>query len=96
MGEPLSILPAADPPAEKDTAASPGIRLHKFVKADSWRGALTPDLAGDNLPVYGSPWIYAKEIVVTVGDRRIGATSGEILKGIADRGYFLLPVSDDA
>jgi hypothetical protein len=96
MGETMSIIPAEDPPATADKAASPSIVLHKFVKSDSWRGALTPDPKGENLPRHGSPWIYAKDLVVAVGDRRIGATSGEIMKGIAERGYFLLPISDDA
>jgi hypothetical protein len=74
---------------------APGLLLHKFVKADSWRGALTTDASGDNLPLHGSVWIYAKEVVVSPADRRVGATSLQITRGISERGYFLFPISDD-
>ena len=75
---------------------APGLLLHKFVKADSWRGALTTDVTGENLPQNGSAWIYANEIVVSPSDRRIGATSLQITSGVSARGYFLFPISDDA
>jgi hypothetical protein len=65
------------------------------VKADTWRGALTPDATGANLPRQGSAWIYAKEVVVSPSDRRVGPTSLQITNGISERGYFLFPISDD-
>ena len=77
-------------------AVAPGLLLHKFVKADSWRGALTTDASGENLPRHGSEWIYEKELVVSPADRRVGATSLQITRGISKRGYFLFPISDDA
>ena len=77
-------------------ASSEPVLLHKFVKADSWRGALSTDAAGANLPLHGSPWIYSKEVLVSPSDRRTGASSAEILRVVAERGYFLLPISDDA
>jgi hypothetical protein len=93
----MTIVGAADPlPAREAPAVAPGILLHKFVKADSWRGALTPDATGENLPRQGSAWIYAKEVVVSPTDRRIGATSLQITNAISARGFFLFPISDDA
>ncbi|MDB5669078.1 MAG: hypothetical protein JWO25_37 [Alphaproteobacteria bacterium] len=97
MPEKMSVVASEDPSSEATgKAEEAGMLLHKFVKATSWRGALTTDASGENLPTYGPPWIYEKEIRVRPGDRRVGASSGEILKGIAERGYFLLAVSDDA
>jgi hypothetical protein len=96
MGEKMTIVAAADPLAREGPAAAPGLLLHKFVKADSWRGALTADCSGENLPLHGSPWIYAKEVVVSPADRRVGATSLQIARSISERGYFLFPISDDA
>ena len=93
----MTIVGAADsPPALEAPAVAAGVRLHKFVKADSWRGALTTDASGKNLPQNGSPWIYAKETLVSPSDRRVGATSLQITNGVAERGYFLFPISDDA
>jgi hypothetical protein len=82
-------------PAEAPATQEPML-LHKFVKADSWRGALSSDATGANLPLHGSPWIYSKEVLVSPSDRRTGASSAEILRVVAQRGYFLLPISDDA
>jgi len=82
--------------APETPALPPSLLLHKFVKADSWRGALTPDATGGNLPQHGSAWIYAKEVVVSPADRRVGATSLQIANGVSERGYFLFPISDDA
>jgi hypothetical protein len=82
--------------APEAPAAAGGLLLHKFVKADSWRGALTPDASGGNLPTYGSAWIYAKEVLVSPSDRRVGATSLQIMNGVSERGYFVFPISDDA
>jgi hypothetical protein len=65
------------------------------VKAESWRGALTPDVTGANLPLHGSAWIYAKEVIVSPSDRRTGATALQITNGVAERGYFLFPIADD-
>ncbi|HEY0414129.1 MAG TPA: hypothetical protein VGD66_13410 [Allosphingosinicella sp.] len=97
MNDKMTIVGAADgPPGSEAPAVPAGILLHKFVKADSWRGALTPDATGANLPRRGSAWIYAKEIVVSPADRRVGATSREITNGVVERGYFLFPISDDA
>ena len=96
MGEKMAIVGAADPaPDRKGPAIAEGVILHKFVKADSWRGALTADASGKNLPSHGSAWIYAKEVVVTPSDRRVGPTSLQITNGVAERGYFLFPISDD-
>jgi hypothetical protein len=97
MSERMTIVGAAAvawAPEAPDAVA--GVLLHKFVKADSWRGALTPDPSGANLPTHGSAWIYAKEVLVSPSDRRVGATSLQITNGVSERGYFLFPISDDA
>jgi hypothetical protein len=97
MGEKMTIVGAADAPSDGAApAVAPGLLLYKFVKADSWRGALTTDASGQNLPLHGSAWIYAKEVVVAAADRRVGATSLQITRGVSERGYFLFPISDDA
>lgn len=96
MSEKLTLVGEADPaPARETPAVVPGLLLHKFVKAESWRGALTPDATGENLPLHGSAWIYAKEVVVALSDRRVGATALQIMNGVAERGYFLFPIGDD-
>ena len=96
MSKKVAIVAAADPPPEREAPAiSAGLLLHKFVKADSWRGALTPDASGENLPRHGSEWIYAKEVLVSPSDRRVGATSQQITNGVSELGYFLFPISDD-
>ena len=97
MTEKMTIVgaAAADQAPETPVAAA-GILLHKFVKSDSWRGALSLDASGENLPSHGSAWIYAKEVLVSPSDRRIGATSLQITNGVSERGYFLFPISDDA
>jgi hypothetical protein len=77
-------------------AAAPDLLLHKFVKSDSWRGALTADSTGENLPSFGSAWIYEKQVLVSPSDRRVGASSLQIANGVSERGYFLFPISDDA
>ena len=46
---------AAPPPGGVAAVAGTGLLLHKFVKNDSWRGALTADSTGENLPRIGSP-----------------------------------------
>jgi hypothetical protein len=93
----MTIVGAADPlPDREAPTVAPGVLLHKFVKADSWRGALTLDSSGANLPTHGSAWIYAKEVLVSPSDRRVGATSLQITNGVSERGYFLFPISDDA
>lgn len=97
MTELMTVVTGSEPPADGAApAAAPGLLLHKFVKADSWRGALTSDATGDNLPRSGSAWIYAREVLVSPGDRRVGATSLQIASGVSERGYFLFPISDDA
>jgi hypothetical protein len=96
MAERMTIVGAAlAPPEGAAPAVAPGLLLHKFVKADSWRGALTTDASGKNLPRHGSAWIYAKEVVVSASDCRVGATSVQIAQGVSERGYFLFPISDD-
>jgi hypothetical protein len=96
MSEKMTIVGGADcPPPGEAPAVAPGLLLHKFVKAESWRGALTPDVTGENLPLHGSAWIYAKEVFVSPSDRRVGATALQIMNGVAERGYFLFPISDD-
>jgi hypothetical protein len=93
----MTIVGAANADRAPETpAAAAGVLLHKFVKSDSWRGALTLDASGENLPSHGSAWIYAKEVLVSPSDRRVGATSREITNSVSERGYFLFPVSDDA
>ena len=87
---PSGLVAAAALPAE-----APGLCLHKFVKKDSWRGAVTSDATGGNLPHTGSAWIYAKEVLVSPGDRRVGPSSLQIAQGVSERGYFLFPISDD-
>ncbi|HET9428360.1 MAG TPA: hypothetical protein VFO69_08390 [Allosphingosinicella sp.] len=92
----MTIIAAADPREDGEPAAAPpALLLHKFVKNDSWRGALTTDSSGENLPRTGSSWIYEKQVHVSPADRRVGATSLEIAKGVSERGYFLFPISDD-
>ena len=96
----LTSVGAADLPAggvapALAPAVAAGLVLHKFVKADSWRGALTPDASGENLPRHGSAWIYAKEVLVSPADRRVGVTFLQITNAISERGYFLFPISDD-
>ena len=97
MTELMTVVAASDPPAGGAAPAGPpGLLLHKFVKNDSWRGALTTDATGENLPRTGSAWIYAKQVLVSPADRRVGATSLQIANGVSERGYFLFPISDDA
>lgn len=92
----MAIVGPEDPLSEGEAPAiAEGLLLHKFVKADSWRGALTPDASGENLPRHGSAWIYAKEVVVSPSDRRVGATSLQIANGVSQLGYFLFPIGDD-
>lgn len=96
MTDKMTIVADAEPPQGGAAAVDPpALLLHKFIKKDSWRGALTANAAGENLPHTGSPWIYEKEVLVSPSDRRVGASSIEIARGVADRGYFLFPISDD-
>ncbi len=96
MNEKMAIVGAVDPLSAREAPALvPGILLHKFVKADSWRGAVTADASGENLPRHGSPWIYEKEVLISPADRRVGATSFQITTAVSERGYFLFPISDD-
>jgi hypothetical protein len=96
MAEALTIVAnPGSPPVPQPPEAASGMLLHKFVKADTWRGGLTPDATGGNLPRTGSPWIYEKEVVVSPSDRRAGATPAQITSAIADRGFFLFPIADD-
>ena len=91
----MTIVGANAPRKREVPISAEGLLLHKFVKADSWRGALTPDASGENLPRHGSEWIYAKEVLVSPSDRRVGATSQQITNGVSELGYFLFPISDD-
>ena len=93
MAEALTIV--ADPNPSPGPQPILGLLLHKFVKADSWRGGLTADPTGGNLPRTGSPWIYEKEVVVCSSDRRVGATPAQIAAAISNRGFFLFPIADD-
>lgn len=96
MGKPMTVVaPSGSGPTAAPPAEVPGLSLHKFVKKDSWRGAVTGDATGGNLPHTGSAWIYAKPVLVSPGDRRVGPSSLQIAQGISDRGYFLFPISDD-
>jgi|GEM_PF-5644427 len=97
MTEKMAVVASVSPPpGVAAPGAEPGTLLHKFVKNDSWRGALSADLTGENLPRVGSPWIYEKEVLISLGDRRVGASSLQIMRGVSERGYFLFPISDDA
>ncbi len=91
----MTLVAAADVAGVAMPAVPPGLLLHKFVKRDSWRGALTADATGANLPNVGSAWIYEKQVVVSAGDRRVGASSLQITTSVSARGYFLFPISDD-
>jgi hypothetical protein len=91
----MSIVGAADVDPVPSPSVAAGLLLHKFVKSDSWRGALTADATGENLPRIGSAWIYEKEVLVSPSDRRVGASSIQIASGVSERGYFLFPISDD-
>jgi hypothetical protein len=95
MTEKMTVVTKADSSGIEAPPVAPGLLLHKFVKKDSWRGVLTTDATGETLPRIGSAWVYEKEVLVSPGDRRVGATSLEIANGIAERGYFLFPISDD-
>jgi hypothetical protein len=56
MTEALTIVGPPDSLADPQALdGPPGILLHKFVKADTWRGGLTSDVTGQNLPRAGSP-----------------------------------------
>jgi hypothetical protein len=97
MTEALTIVGApSSRSAPRQPDGPPGILLHKFVKADTWRGGLTTDVTGQNLPRDRSPWIYEKEVLVSPGDRRVGPTSAQIMTAISDRGYIVLAIADDA
>ena len=91
----MTIVAAAALPPGDVAAAAEGLLLHKFVKNDSWRGALTADVTGGNLPRIGSAWIYEKEVLVSPGDRRSGASSLRITTCVSEHGYFLFPIGDD-
>ena len=91
----MFVAKAHSAPQTEATAVPPGILLHKFVKKDSWRGALTADVTGENLPRTGSDWIYEKEVLVSPADRRTGVSSLQIANGVSATGYFLFPISDD-
>jgi len=95
MGEALTIVADDGPFPSETPEAATGMLLHKFVKADSWRGGLTADATGGNLPRSGSAWIYEKGVVVSPSDRRAGATPAQIAAAISDRGFFLFPIADD-
>ncbi len=96
MTEKMTIVDsAALSPGGVAVDAGTGLLLHKFVKNDSWRGALTADATGENLPRLGSPWIYQKEVLVSPGDRRVGASSLRIATCVSEQGYFLFPIGDD-
>ena len=59
--------------------------------------ALTSDHTGANLP--GDGWVLVEDAEINEDDGpRIGASSVEIIAGVAKDGYFILPVAkaDDA
>jgi hypothetical protein len=84
------------PSGAQPPQAAIGMLLHKFVKADTWRGGLTADATGGNLPRTGSPWIYEKDVLVSSGERRVGPTAAQILRAVSDQGYIVLAIADDA
>jgi hypothetical protein len=71
------------------------MRLHEFMAEG--RTAFTSDHAGANLP--GDGWVLVEDAEINEDDGpRIGASSAEIIAGVAKDGYFILPVAkaDDA
>lgn len=96
MTKKMTLAADVGPSSPSETpVVPPRLLLHKFVKKDSWRGALTPDVTGGNLPQIGSAWIYEKEVLVSPTDRRTGVSSLQIAKGVSAMGYFLFPIGDD-
>ena len=96
MTEALTIVGTSGSSSDPQPSdGSPGILLHKFVKANAWRGGLTTDPTGQNLPEDGSAWLYEKPVRVLPGDRRSGVTTGQIMKAIADKAYIVLAIADD-
>ena len=62
------------------------MRLHEFMAKG--RTALTSDHTGANLP--GDGWVLVEDSEINENDGpRNGASSAEILAGIAKDGYFL-------
>jgi hypothetical protein len=96
MVDALTIVSDPGPSLVPEPPAVAGMLLHKFVKADTWRGGLTPDATGENLPRSGSPWLYEKEVLVSPGDRRVGPTSAQIMRAVSERGFIVLAIADDA
>jgi hypothetical protein len=71
------------------------MRLHEFMAEG--RTAFTPDHTGANLP--GGGWVLVEDAEIKKdGHPRSGASSAEIIAGVAKDGYFILPVAkaDDA
>ena len=71
------------------------MRVHEFEAKG--RTAFTSDHTGANLPGHG--WVLVEDAEVNEDSpARSGASSAEIIAGIAKNGYFVLPAEkrDDA
>jgi hypothetical protein len=71
--------------------------VYVFRKKQGWQRVLTLDKSGGVLPEDGRPWpwLLEKSIEIKEADGpRIGASSKEILDGIAKDGYFLWPAAE--
>lgn len=68
------------------------MQVHKFVKKQGVAVILTPDRSGGNLPNGVDAWSFQKTLEISESDPpRIGASSKEILDGIAADGLFKWP-----
>lgn len=68
------------------------MQVHKFIKKTGIGIILTGDRSGSNLPGGADDWTYQKTVEVAEDDKpRIGASSKEILDGIAADGHFKWP-----
>jgi hypothetical protein len=68
--------------------------IHVFKSGPGLERGLTADKSGANLPKDGRPWPWVLEKTLDIGASdgpRIGASSGDILDGIAKDGYFIWP-----
>jgi hypothetical protein len=68
--------------------------IFKFESADGRvrQFAATAQRGGANLPAGGQPWRFLASVDVRPEDgssSRIGAPSNQVLRGIAEEGYFM-------
>ena len=66
--------------------------MHLYKYSRGSQVAVTRDPDGKNLPSGSSPWTLVNEMTLHLDDaERIGASSPDIIKGIEDHGYYILP-----